>query len=189
MKTKSALLVMAVALLSATAWKHHDDRPIVTYPAVVCDNGCDAITTDGKTVKQGVVALAPRTFSAFPDRQEVVMDSGVLGLLNLPRDFGGDEANRMECRVMDQKNWECHRRNFSEVFRMSGGEFSHSDDETTRQGSREFQTTWCYWHQVKWHNDSATRDERPFFEVDAHPWIDTALSIVTGCRLGSVNSR
>jgi len=188
MKTKNAFLLMVVVVLSATAWEHRD-RPIVTYPAVVCDSGCETITPAGKTVTQGVVALSPRTFTAFPERQEVVLKADGLGLLSLPKDLGGDESNRMECRVMDQKNWECHRRNFSEVFRMSNGDFWHSDDETTSHGEREFQTFWCYWQQIKWHNDSATHNELPFYDADAHPWINAAIFFMTGCRLDGVNSR
>src|SRR2546426_9378023 len=102
MATKNALLLMIVVLLSATAWEHRD-RPIVTYPAVVCEQGCDTLTSAGKIVKQGIVALSARTFTALPERQEVVVKSDGLGLLSLPQDVGGDESNRMECRVMDQK--------------------------------------------------------------------------------------
>src|SRR2546422_74999 len=83
--------------------------------------------------------------------------------------------------------WEHHRRNFSEMFKMSDGRFFHSDDDMTSRGQREFQTTWCYWHQIKWHNDSATDNELSFNRRDAHPWINAAVMFVTGCRLDGVN--
>jgi hypothetical protein len=159
-RLRSAVCLTRTTLLALTAMVACGEGGTY-YPIKFCHKRlCEGdINARGKTHTRFVVALKWERYTVVPEQQDVMLTTS-LGVTSLTKDF------HLECRVADQRNWECRaplEDDFApEAYAMRDGELSHS--ERSRVGEMDEAinyTSWCDWKQVSWHDATSDKDDPP----------------------------
>ncbi len=164
-------VVLALGVLSP-------NRSVTVYPALSCSAGCDYIDSAGHTYKARQVMLPTETYTAVPERQDVVVQTG-----SLVTSFTNEGY---ECAVANARNWRCQRKSdgFGEAYAMSDGDLSHYDPNSSpSSGTFTFYTTYCHSWQIALHNSGLNHDEKPSTDGTAPSTASMALFWLTGCLL------
>jgi hypothetical protein len=178
-------LTRTTLLALTAAWVVACDDGRTYYPVKLCNKQlCDNVNARGKTHKRFAVALGWEQYTAVPEQQDVMLATG-LGVTSLTKD------EHLECRVADQRNWQCvgsfDEPDFiPEGYFMRDGELSHS--ERSRLGDMGDEaidyTRWCDWQQVSWHTATSDKDDTPASREPVLPLLLAGVVYwVTGCWL------
>jgi hypothetical protein len=89
-------LVVGIAIGLALS---HRSQSVTVYPILLCPEGCAYDTSSGHTYKRQVLSLGKEVYTAIPEGQQVVRQSGSL-IESLSQD-------NHKCLVADAQNWNC----------------------------------------------------------------------------------
>jgi hypothetical protein len=183
---RESTLAIVVAVVVVLALSHESSRTVTVYPMESCTQGCAYITSNG-TYKRQQLPLGKETYTAIPERQEVVTQSGSL--------FRALTQDGYQCAVVDRRNWSCSRGDKGdpmpdEILTMEDGELTYIENPEAPmadKSTRLFYSSYCYSWQVSIHNSRIAGDEPPAVPYKTPNTVVMLLELgvfwLTGCNL------
>lgn len=187
MTVRESTVAVAIAAAIVVVLLHESSGTITVYPMMSCTQGCDYIDSAGQTYKRQQLALGKETYTAIPERQEVVRQSGSL--------FQALTRDGYQCAVVDRRNWSCSRGDKNavlpdEILTMEDGGLTYIENPLAPipdKSSRLFYTTYCHSWQVAIHNQRIGGNEPPAPPYKSPHTVVMVLQLgvawLTGCSM------